>query len=101
MQKTKITIPDGLRFKDLRLARDPLSGAIEFDWTPIRALCAFNGVNLDVLEIEDNVTDLINRWYFEHVAHGGAADPVIEDLILEMIAEDKLGGGFSYQPGRA
>lgn len=50
---------------------------------------------------EDNLAALLDAWYREHLARGGKADPVQEDLIAEAIAENQLGGGLSHSPGRA
>ena len=50
---------------------------------------------------EDNVAALINEWYRLHIADGGPADATQEELIAEALAEEALGGGFSYPPGRA
>lgn len=40
---------------------------------------------------EDNVAGLIVAWYVEHRRHGGAIDPVEEQIIAEVEAEDLLG----------
>jgi len=98
----KIGIPDDLDFSALKLARDP-DGHISFDWGPIEAICAANGLDADLFRDgpEDNVSSLITAWYFAHLEQGGAPDSVQEDLLAEIRAEDALGGGFSHQPGRA
>lgn len=98
----RITIPDGITFADLRLTRDTQTGEIEFDWAPIEAICAASGLDIELLRAsEDNRAALLTSWYFEHRAHGGAPDPVQEDLLAEVVAEDARGHGQSYPPGRA
>lgn len=44
---------------------------------------------------------LIIEWYANHIKNGGAHDPVADDLIAEVIAEDNLGSGISHKPGQA
>ena len=102
MKPVTIAIPDGVEFSDLRLARDP-DGAVSFDWTPIERICAASGIAVAVFRDapEDNVSGLITAWYRDHLARGGAPDPVQEDLIAEAAFEDQLGGGMSHAPGRA
>ena len=36
-----------------------------------------------------------------HRQHGGEADPVADDLIAEVVAEEEAGQTVSHQPGRA
>lgn len=98
----RITIPDEVRFADLQLLRDP-DGHVSFSWAAVEAVCAASGISPGIFREaeEDAVASLIVAWYAEHRARGGAADPVAEDLIAEAAAEDQLGGGVSYPPGRA
>lgn len=104
MEKTALTvrIPDDLDFAELKLARDP-DGMVSFDWTPIEAICEASGIDVAIFRDmpESNVAGLVAAWYREHLARGGARDPVQDDLIAEAEAEDRLGGGISHQPGRA
>lgn len=98
----QISIPDGLDFSALKLARDS-DGHVSFDWEPINIICAASNINPDVFTSthEDNIGGLIMTWYRAHIANGGQPDPVAEDLIAEAMLEDEHGGGFSYPPGRA
>ena len=100
-QLTTITITDDVRFSDLRLQRDA-DGAVSFDWTPIERICAASGLDVAVLRAgpEDNVSGLIAQWYIAHRAAGGEPDPVQEDLIAEVRAEDAAGQPYSHEPGR-
>jgi hypothetical protein len=51
--------------------------------------------------IEDNVSGLIIGWYQAHRQQGGEPDPVAEDLIAEVLAEDAAGQNTSLPPGSA
>ena len=98
-----ITIPDGVRFADLKLARDPQTGDLEFEWAPLERICEASGIDLAVFRDapEDNVAALLVAWYHAALANGEPRDPVQDDLIAEARAEDARGGGYSHQPGRA
>jgi hypothetical protein len=97
-----ISIPDGLSFDALQLARDR-DGHVSFSWEPIEAICAAS--NMDIAHFrdapEDNVAGLIMAWYAEHLAHGGEHDKAADDLIAETMLENQHGGGFSHKPGAA
>lgn len=97
-----LTIPDGVAFSDLKLARHP-SGDVAFDWSPIERICEASRIDIAVFreQSEDHVGGLIVAWYRSARAAGEPADPVAEDLIAEVDAEDRLGSGISHQPGRA
>lgn len=100
--KAMIRIPEGVRFADLKLARD-LSGQIAFDWTPVEAICAASGLDSAVFRDspEDNIAGLIIAWYVVARLAGEPPDAVQEDLIHESTLEDERGGGFSHPPGHA
>ncbi len=85
-----IRIPEDLKFSDLQLARDPHTGDISFDWTPIERICEASGIDMAVFddETEDSVSELIIEWYQAHLASGGAPDPVQEELIAEAEEEE-------------
>lgn len=101
-QIAQITIPDDVSFSDLRLERGP-NGAIRFDWAVIERVCAASAVPIELLRDgpEDNVAALIVNWYAAHRQAGGGPDPVAEDLLAEVRAEDAAGQHISYAPGRA
>lgn len=44
---------------------------------------------------------LIINWYSAHINAGGDRDPVADDLIAEVMAEDAAGQPHSFPPGRA
>ena len=101
-QLTRVAIPEGLDFADLRLERDA-DGAVSFDWDVIERICQASQLPVELLRAgpEDNVAGLITHWYMAHRQRGGAADPVAEDLIAEVRAEDAAGQAYSHAPGRA
>lgn len=101
-QITKIAIPNDLEFSELNLSRGS-DGNVSFDWSVIEKICIASNVSPDLFKDgpEDNVASLIINWYAEHRKEGGAADTVAEDLFSEVLAEDKAGQSFSYQPGNA
>lgn len=101
-QMATISIPDDLDFADLHLARDA-DGMVSFDWATIERICAASGVPVAVFRDapEDNVAGLIINWYVAHRENGGALDPVAEDLLVEVRAEDAAGQNTSHPPGRA
>lgn len=100
--QVKISIPADLDFSALKLTRTP-TGSIRFDWSPIERICHESGIDITIFRAqhEDNVSGLILQWYAEHISRGGARDPVQDDLIAEVAAEDAVGGGISHPPGRA
>lgn len=100
---TPIRIPQGMVFSELRLARDPQTGDVSFDTSVIERVEAESGLPAGFFmgQHEDAVASLITGWYSAHRAAGGAADPVAEDLLAEVRAEDAAGQPYSHQPGRA
>lgn len=99
---TTIKIPEGLNFFDLRLARDSTTGDVSFDTTAIARIEAASGLpeGFFMGQPEDALAELITTWYSQYRAAGGASDPVAEDLIAEVKAEDAA-GSLSHKPGRA
>ena len=101
-QSARIAIPDDMDFSELRLARDA-DGAVSFDWAVIERICRANNLPVELLREgpEDNVAGLLIGWYCAHRERGGNADPVAEDLLAEVQAEDAAGQTYSHAPGRA
>lgn len=101
-QLARVAIPDDIEFAALHLARDA-DGAVSFDWAVIERICRANNLPVEMLREgpEDNVAGLLIGWYSSHRNAGGAPDPVAEDLLAEVKAEDAAGQAFSYEPGRA
>ncbi len=100
---TPISIPQGMTFADLRLGRDPQTGDVSFDTAIIERIERESGLppGFFMGQHEDAVASLITGWYSAHRAAGGAADPVADDLIAEVAAEDAAGQHYSHAPGRA
>lgn len=98
-----IAIPQGLGFAALRLARDPHTGDVSFDTAVIERIEKESGLPAGFFmgQHEDAVASLITGWYSAYRAAGGAADPVAEDLMAEVRAEDAAGQHYSHKPGRA
>lgn len=101
-QMKKVVIPDDLKFSDLHLARDS-DGDVSFDWGVIERICEASGLPVEIFRDapEDNVSGLIVGWYQAHCQQGGERDPVADDLIAEVAAEEKAEQIISHQPGRA
>lgn len=102
-ESVRITIPEGLAFGDLRLSRDPASGDVAFDWEPIRRICEASGLPPDWFESrpEDALCALLVAWYQQAKAAGEALDPVQEQILAEIEAEDRFGiAGVQSGSGR-
>lgn len=102
-KSTHISIPQGVVFADLRLARDPQTGDVSFDTAVIERIERESGLPAGFFmgQPEDAVADLIVKWYAEHLQAGGAGDPVADDLLTEVRAEDAAGQRYSHKPARA
>src|SRR5690606_9678096 len=87
MKQQTIVIPEGISFGDLRLSRDA-DGMISHDWVAIDAVCAASGISPDMFRGEGAGCSLLVRWFGMHLAHGGTRDPVMDDLLAEVAAED-------------
>ena len=101
-QLARVAIPEGLDFADLRLAREA-DGSVSLDWGVIKRICAASSMPVELLRDgpEDNLAGLLIGWYQAHRQRGGAADPVAEDLLGEVHAENAAGQHASHAPGRA
>ena len=100
---TPISIPIGMKFSELRLERDPQTGDVSFDTAVIERIERESGLPAGFFmgQPEDAMAALITTWYSAHRAAGGAADPVAEDLLAEVRAEDAAGQPYSHKPGHA
>jgi len=101
-QLARVTIPEDMEFADLHLTREA-DGSVSFDWDVIERICAASSLPVELLRDgpESNVAGLMMTWYQAHIDRGGAADPVAEDMIGEVRAEDAAGQCTSHAPGRA
>lgn len=100
---TPISIPEGMTFADLRLARDPDTGDVSFDIAVIEHIERDSGLpaGFFMSQDEDALGELIATWYNRHIAAGGTRDAVADDLIAEVKAEGAAGQSYSHSPGRA
>ena len=100
---TPISIPLGMTFADLRLGRDSKTGDLSFDTSVIERIEQESGLPAGFFmgQHEDALASLITTWYSAHRAAGGDADPVAEDLLAEVRAENAAGQLYSHKPGRA
>ena len=103
MRTLPISIPAGLDFSALRLARDSATGDVSFDTAIIERIERESGLppGFFMVQDEDALGELIATWYDRHIAAGGARDAVADDLIAEIKAEDAAGQPYSHKPGRA
>lgn len=101
-QMTRIVIPGGLSFADLQLTRDA-DGQVSYKGSAIMRICQASGLPAALLQDEcyENVATLIAAWYQVHRHHGGAPDPVAEDLIAEIQTGNAKGQPFNHPPGHA
>lgn len=98
----RITIPDALRFADLRLRRES-NGDLSFETAPLELIAEASGAAAGELmrSGEDGLASIITAWYHAARARGEPPDPVAEDLVAEILAEDAAGQYVSLPPGRA
>lgn len=88
---TYLTIPYGLKFEHLNLARDPQSGALLFDRAVINAVCNENGLDSEAFLTMPQVklAAVLAAWYVAACHAGAACDPVAEQLLTN-IADEAL-----------
>ena len=96
MKKVQITIPAEVDFSDLRLARDPVSGDISFEGDIVQNICTDNNLPFQI----DAINALLVAWYAYHRRHGGAPDPVMEQIVAEIEAEAVTGVEMRGGTGR-
>ena len=91
MERTfRIIIPADVAFADLELGRLE-DGQVTFRWEPVEKVCQASGIDVAVFKKghEDNVSGLLVTWYAAHVDAGGPPDVVAEQLIQEVLDEDR------------
>jgi hypothetical protein len=66
---------------------------VSFDWAPVEKICHHNRLSVDLFKnaSEDNVAALIVAWYARHREAGGDPDPVTEEYLAEVKAENLAG----------
>ena len=102
-RRAPIAIPEGMAFADLGLARNLQTGAVSFDTAVVERIERESGLpaGFFMAQHEDAVASLIIGWYEAHRSAGGEADPVADDMIAEVRAEDAAGQHYSHNPGHA
>jgi hypothetical protein len=103
MLRLRATFPHGVKFEDLALTHDPVTGTVRFQLDPIQAICAASALDFDALLARKDgaVCALIAACYEDHLREGGSPDPVLEALDEEARYEMERGSGFSYPSGHA
>lgn len=88
----KLVIPSDVRFCDLHLKRE-MDGEVAFEWWPLERVCEANGIDPEAFAEEDEgaVVELIVVWYQVHRECGGEPDLVQEQIMAEVLAEEKFG----------
>lgn len=100
--KYQMRLIEGVDYADLKLRYEPEgSDIVSFDADVLIAFCRANNLPADAWLNEDNIATVMAKWYRLHRAAGGAPDPVREQIAFEVELEDRLGGGFSHEGGRA
>lgn len=63
---------------------------MSFDWAPIEEICTASHLDIHYLreQTEENVCGLLIAWYHEHRQAGGDADPIMEQILIEVRSED-------------
>lgn len=76
-----LKLPEGHSFADLKIRRCA-DDAIDLDMDLVRLICNINA--LDFKKVCDNpgpvVSSILSVWYKSHLANGGEADPLMEEL---------------------
>lgn len=93
MEQLAIHIPEGLDFSDLELSRDGLTGNVSFSWDVIDQISVASALPVEALRNVgmDILGQIINSWYLSHLSHGGAPNPVQEQLQAEAMAAEQYG----------
>ena len=64
---------------------------IELDAEPVDRVREAKNIDPDTFLTEDNIGALLSAWYQAHRASGRAADPVQEQILAEVQAEEEFG----------
>jgi hypothetical protein len=79
-------------FARLQLARDPRTGTPSYSIGALSSILSANQVDpAGILGDEDRVAGILFDWYIAHRETGGDANPAMERLIAEVLAEDEFG----------
>ena len=89
MEPKKIILPDGVQFADLKLEREPVTKRLLYRAGPLHALAVANGIDQQTLFADDDdwAALLVAEWYRAHRQAGGDPDPVAEQVLAEVAAQ--------------
>lgn len=89
-----LTIPYGLKFEHLKLARDRQSGQLVFDRDAINAVCDANGLDSEAFLAMPQVklAAILAAWYAAACYAGAPCDLAVEQLLTD-IADEALPSG--------
>lgn len=88
--ETTVVIPDGMRFADLHVGRDPETGDLEFDADKLSTVLVASGFGqlehvdeIEDIEIANLITIVIAAWYDAALDEGQPEDPTMEAFIAQ------------------
>jgi hypothetical protein len=76
-----LKLPEGYSFADLKIRRCE-ADAIDLDMDLVKLICNLNGLDFDKVRQNPGpvVTTILTIWYKNHLAEGGPADALMEEL---------------------
>jgi hypothetical protein len=80
-----VVIPDGVKFENLKLRRDPACKRIRYDDAVLLKVLEANHLDLDEMTRDNAVGGFIISWYMEQRQAGGREDTVAEQIIAEVL----------------
>jgi hypothetical protein len=80
-----VVIPDGVKFENLKLRRDPARKRIRYDDAVLLKVLEANHLDLDEMTRDNAVGGFIISWYMEQRQAGGREDTVAEQIIAEVL----------------
>ena len=99
MEPKKIIIPNGRRFADLELEREPLTRRLLYKPGPLARLLSANELDLQALFNDDDIVCwLVAEFYLAHRSAGGEPDAVAEEILVE-VAGQHAGNIPAIDPG--
>jgi hypothetical protein len=93
----RIVVPDDVQFKDLQLFRD-VEGNVRYNPDAMNKVIEASGVDPGMLLDWSNLSTLLVVWHEVAVKGGQPPDPVMEELMVEVMEEMRREVGWS---GRA